>query len=102
MTLREAEAAAGFRAARPTYLPPGYRFLDNQVAVMHQGRRVILWLPFSNAVDTFSLFQRRVGAPAPPSPSGRSLTWTLTGFRFVLVGNLSPEQLRQIRDSVSF
>ncbi len=102
MAQRDAEKAAGFRAALPRYLPPGYRFLKNQVAVLHQGGKVILWLPFSNGADTFSIFQGTHGAAAPPPTEGRSLTWKLGNHSFVLVGSICAAEMKRVRDSVRF
>jgi len=102
MSQRAAEKAAGFRAALPGYLPPGYSLLKNQVAVLRQGGQVILWLPFSNGADTFSIFQRVLGSPGPPRTKGRSLTWNLRNHCFVLVGSISLDEMKRVRDSVSF
>jgi len=102
MSQRAAEKAAGFRAALPRYLPPGYSLLKDQVAVLEQGGKVILWVPFSNGADTFSIFQRLLGSPAPPPTKGRSLTWNLGNHSFVLVGSISVDQMKRVRDSLSF
>lgn len=102
VTLRVAEKSVGFRAAIPRYLPPGYQLQADRVPLPPQGKQVVLWLPFSNGVDTFSIFQRPVGAPAPPGTSGNSLEWRLGDFSFLLVGPLPPDEMKQIRDSVKF
>lgn len=102
MALLDAEKVVGFRALIPGYLPPGYRLQTNQVAVTRQGGRVILLLPFSNGVDTFTIFQWPHGAPVLPSRGGRSLNWNLGHFSFILVGALPQGEMKQVRDSVQF
>ncbi len=102
MKLPAAEKVVGFRALIPRYLPPGYRLQTSQVAVTRQGGQVILWLPFSNGVDTFSIFQRPLGAPPPAGRAGRSLSWHVGDFSFTLVGGLPQDEMKQVRDSVKF
>lgn len=97
MPLPRAQQRAGFEAALPDYLPPGYHFQKDRVAVLKIGGRKALWLSFSNGADTFSLFQRPGSGPADPLHRGRSVTWEDGGFRFTLMGPLSDEEMRQVR-----
>jgi len=100
MHLRAAERVCGFRAAMPRYVPPGYRLQRKQVAVTPQEGQTVLWLPFSNGVDTFSIFQRPLGMPSPPSSRWGSLQWNRGKFSFVLVGPLPINEMKRVRDSV--
>lgn len=100
MPLAKAEQRAGFRAVLPTYLPPGYRFQANSVAVIQLKGRNTLWLSFTNGVDTFSLFQGRGAAPVDTRRRGGALTWKDGGFHFTLVGPLSTAEMQRVRASI--
>ncbi|MGC9316533.1 MAG: LolA family protein [Armatimonadota bacterium] len=100
MPLAKAQQRVGFQAALPTYLPPGYHFQRDSAAVLEIGGRKALWLSFTNGADTFSLFQRPGSGPATPLHQGRSITWEDGGFRFILMGTLSDEEMRRVRASI--
>lgn len=100
ITLGEAEARAGFKAALPRYLPAGYNFQNNRVAVIPLKGQKVLWMTFSNGADTFSIFQRRHGVALAPRQSGRSMDWAAGKFSFTLVGQLGCEEMRKVRESV--
>lgn len=100
MPLNRAEQQAGFHAAIPSYMPPGFAFQRNRVAVIDVEGQRALWLPFSNGADTFSLFQRRGDGPSEPAMHGRSLIWHAGPYRFTLLGPLSEAEMRRIAGSV--
>ncbi len=100
MPLAQAEQRAGFRAVLPRYLPPGYRFQNDRVAVIEVGGQASLWLPFSNGADTFSLFQRPGRGLAGTLRRGRSITWQAGGFRFTLLGPLAAAEMQQVKASI--
>ncbi len=101
MTLAEAQARAGFQALLPQKLPAGYVLQDDQVAISRSGGQMVLWLPFSNGVDTFSIFE----SPAPladiPNHHDGVFTWQQDGLSVLLVGILSPQEVRQIQQSMT-
>lgn len=99
VSLEVAQKQAGFRAILPSYVPRGYSLERNSVAVTRHKDNFILWLPFSNGLDTFSIFQ----APRclkPPSGTARGQTWVRGKFCFTLVGPLSEEEIEKIRASM--
>jgi len=98
--LGEAETRAGFKAALPGYLPSGYSFEDNRVAVIPLKGQKVLWMTFSNGADTFSIFQRRHGVALQPRQSGRSMDWAAGDYSFTLVGQLSCVAMGKVRASV--
>jgi len=100
MTLAQAQAQIGYKPRLPTVLPPGFEFLADDVTVPEVGGQKVLWLRFSNGIDTFSLFER----PASPEtmrrlPAG-TVTWNHDGVNFTLVGPLTPEQFQRVRASI--
>jgi len=100
MTLADAQAKVGFRALVPARLPPGYVFQQDQVAVNDHRGQPLLWLPFTNGVDTFSLFQSPAPLQCETSVRSRVVTWTQGGYSFVLVGTLSNKEIRSIQRSM--
>lgn len=100
MPLAQAEQRAGFQAMLPEYLPPGYSFQNDRVAVIQLGGEAALWLPFSNGAETFSLFQRPGTGPRDTLRRGRSITWQAGGYRFTLLGPLSADEMQQVKASI--
>ena len=100
IALSEAETRAGFKAALPKYLPPGYSFEAKRVAVIPLKGRKVLWLTFSNGADTFSIFQRKRGVALAPRQSGRSMDWAAGAYSFTLVGQISCAEMNKVRESV--
>ncbi len=98
--LAEAEGRAGFAAVLPGYRPAGYSFQDQNVAVIPLKGKKALWLIFSNGADTFSLFQRSRGVQLPPREYGRSMDWSAGAYSFAIVGQLSCNEMRKVRDSI--
>lgn len=101
MSLTSAQQQVGFDAALPSYLPPGYVFHEDRVAVIEINKRKALWLTFSNGVETFSLFQRRACGPSDVRHRGRSVTWTSGDYCFTLMGALGRDEMRKVRSSIS-
>lgn len=100
MPLHEAEEKAGFDALVPGYLPPGYRFLDDQASVITVDGKPTLWLTFSNGADAFSLFQRPASGSMNPHWRDRSVTWQEANYRFTLMGSLASDQLMKVKSSI--
>ena len=100
MPLAQAEQRAGFRAVLPEYLPPGYRFQSDRVAVIQVGGQASLWLPFSNGADVFSLFQRPGAGPTDALRRGRSITWQAGDYRFTLLGPLTAGEMQRVKASI--
>ncbi len=98
--LQAAQKQAGFRAILPRHVPPGYQLEQDSVAVTRHKNQFILWLPFSNGLDTFSIFQ----APRclqPPRVVGHSGHWWVQGkYCFALVGSLPEEEIQKIKASM--
>ncbi len=91
MSLKSAEKLAGFTARQPGYIPPGYVFEGENVAVTTYQGKLTLWLTYTNGLDTFSLFQTRSGSGEQTSKPCRdkcAIQWCSYGRRFTLVGNL--------------
>lgn len=100
MTLNEAQERAGFKAVIPGYLPPGYSFHADHVAVIEAGGKPTIWLFFTNGADTFSLFQREASGSPGPIERERSITWQDGGFCFTLMGTLMAEEARKVKNSI--
>lgn len=83
----------------PSWLPPGYRLVEERVAVVRKRNREVLWLQFSNGLDTFSVFQ---GFRLPPDKQGPpgAVRWEYGPYTLVVVGKLSREQLEAMRKSL--
>jgi outer membrane lipoprotein-sorting protein len=93
--LREAQARAGFPIAVPEAegLPEGYKWSGEAFIIAYHGEPVV-WLRFSNGLDTISLFERRL-RPGPPPMMGPGrgrfpfLVWQQDPVQFVLIGPLA-------------
>jgi outer membrane lipoprotein-sorting protein len=100
LSLAKAEQQVGFSACLPTYLPSGFTFLHDEVAVNRQsptqGPR--LWLVFSNGVDRFSLFQSRQGCGG--SSRDGIACWQANGYHYTLIGNLAPGEITRLKASM--
>jgi outer membrane lipoprotein-sorting protein len=101
--LAEAQRRAGFKAILPPQLPAGFALLDNSVSVHQHKSQPVLYLRYTNGLDSFSIFQRKADPDwhPPASDSGRQRrgvqTWVTRGFHFTLVGRLQPEDVETIR-----
>lgn len=101
MPLAEAEEKTGFEAVLPAYLPPGYHFQHDRTTVIDTGGKPTIWLTFSNGADTFSLFQRRESDPSKAVERKRCVSWQLAGYRFTLMGTLTPDEAEKVRESIA-
>jgi outer membrane lipoprotein-sorting protein len=97
MTMGDAERAAGFAGVLPTYLPPGYSFDSDAVSVTQRQGRTVLWLTFSNGVDSFSLFESGVPPDMPRHVPRRVAVWTKGPYLFALVGRLPDDEASRIK-----
>ena len=100
VALAEAERQAGFAAKLPSYLPVGFELERNRVAVPRIKQHLVLWLPFSDGVDRFSLFQGPRTLRIPQVRGERGESWVVGDFCFVLTGSLPPEEVRKIKASM--
>ncbi len=100
MVLAEAEQRVGFKAKLPPYLPEGFALERDSVAVPRMRKHLVLWLPFSNGVDRFSLFQGPRSLEIGKGGKHRGESWTAGDFCFVLVGSLPTEEARKIKASM--
>lgn len=98
--LAEAEGRAGFKAVLPGYLPPGYTFQSDSVAVIPMHGRKVLWLEFSSGADSFSMFQRLRGVQIQSRQQGRCMEWSAGPYSFTLISSVSCDEMCKIRDSV--
>lgn len=94
--------SAGFKAARPSYLPKGYRLVG--VSCLSVNGCVSSHTRFSNGVNTISLFQHRSDAESPAtqlrSKVASVITWAREGMRFTLMGDISKAELQKMADSI--
>ncbi len=100
ISLAEAERKVGFSAVLPEYLPRGYSLQRDRANVIEVQGQKTLWLPFSNTMETLSLFQRRARSTGDVHQGSRSITWTDGGFCFTLMGPLSRTEMRRIKQSI--
>ena len=98
--LKRAQKEAGFRAILPRHIPGGYRFDRNSVAVTRHKDDYILWLLFSNGLDTFSIFQAPRCLQPAPGACAQGQSWVHGDFCFALVGPLSKEEIQKIKASM--
>jgi len=93
---------AGFKPAKPSYLPQGYKMLGMD-SMMVNGKTCV-HMQYSNGANTISLFQRAADGKSPgPQAGGKFtnvLTWVRGGVMFTLVGSISRAELQKIADSV--
>lgn len=98
MTLAEAQRPAGFAGVVPGYLPPSYVFEQDTVAVTNYQGKIVLWLTFTNGLDTFSLFESPCthGSPKPPTQHDCAVRWSNGTICFTLVGDLMSSDVENI------
>jgi len=103
--LADAQEQAGFEAIPPSRVPRGFELLDRSVCVHEHDGHPVLLLRYTNGLDSFSMFQRRLPPdwkPPEKQPGrhrGAARTWVFRSFHFTLVGRLKPEHVEMIRDS---
>jgi len=87
------------RPILPTWLPNGYRLVEDRIAVVRRHNRDILWIPFSNGAETFSLFQSFRLPPGHPGPP-KAARWDFGPYTLLVVGKLTPKELEAMRKSL--
>jgi len=100
MDIKQAERQAGFSAKLPQYIPEGYQLERSRVAVARMRGQLVLWLPFSNGVDRFSLFQGPRGLDMRTGPQRLGEYWVAGPFCFALVGSLPAEEVQKVKESI--
>lgn len=95
--LQQAEEWAGFDARIPDRLPPGYVFERDAVGVTRYEGKKTLWLTFTNGVDTFSIFEMPCSTDRQVRHGRMGTTqWAEDGLCFMLMGNLSKQDIKRI------
>ncbi len=99
---------APFTPGVPNYRPKGFQLKNAAIRKVKATEPPEIWLRFSNGLNDFSLFQKRLPNNAPsfpvrprplPGPRG-GLVWTKDGYLFTIVGELPEPELRRIAQSV--
>lgn len=104
LTIPQAQAQAGFPIQQPTYLPTGFRFQTSSVSDFRQQKLVAL--RYVNGLNVLSLFESPLGPRAAGQPTRINrprpgvLIMTQNGLRFILVGNLSNDEMEKVIISV--
>lgn len=104
LTLPQAQAQAGFTIQQPTYLPAGFHFQAASVSDFR--RKKLVALRYVNGLNVLSLFETSLGpraAAQPPQitrPRPGVLNLVQNGLRFILVGNLTPNEMEKVIISV--
>lgn len=103
---RRRENAPPWKPIVPSYLPAGY--IQTGVSSMELRDRRGAHLKFSDGLNTISLFETRAEHGSDDHPRvqekqnfSRELHWSAAGWEFVLVADLSPDELKHIADSVA-
>jgi len=104
-TIAQAQATGGFPVREPAYLPLGFRFQSASVAD-YRGKKLVT-LRYVNGLNTLSLFEtpqaRERGNPKPmlaPHPRRSVAQAFQAGLRLILVGNLVPDEMQRVLDSL--
>ncbi len=94
--LQEAARTLGMRPLLPTRLPDGYRLIEDRVTVVRHGSQAALGMPFSNGVETFTIFQSR-SLPRNARPRAHAVRWDVDGYTLLVVGHLDDDDLSMIK-----
>lgn len=93
----------GFRPILPQYVPAGYVFAGAHVIGADGAKAVHLM--YFDGLSTISLFEEptrsrgRTGW-APGGPGAHALSWTSGNLSLTLIGDILPQELVQMRDSM--
>jgi outer membrane lipoprotein-sorting protein len=99
---------APFTPGVPIYRPKGFQLKNAAIRKVKTAEPPEIWLRFSDGLNDFSLFQKRLphNAPSLPvrprplqGPRG-GLVWAKDGYLFTIVGELPEPELRRIAQSV--
>ena len=95
----------GFKPGYPRYLPPGYVFSGTDV--INVGNLPGAHLRYSDGLNTISLFQAPAEAFGGEQPFAswewhfaQVITWRKGDMAYAAVGDIDPEQLRKMADSM--
>ncbi|MCD6350932.1 MAG: hypothetical protein J7M26_02335, partial [Armatimonadetes bacterium] len=99
MPLEKAEEIAGMKALVPRYVPPGFVFLRDKVAVIQRGGRAALWLMFQGPGKSFSIFQSR-RLPPGGKPAQAVARWDAGPYTLLVVGDISSAEAEKVRRSL--
>ena len=98
-------APLGFRPSYPRYLPPGYVFSGTDVISISKFPGA--HLRYSDGLNTISLFQAPAKAFGSEQPfaswewhCAQVVTWRKGDMAYAVVGDIDPEQVRRIADSM--
>jgi outer membrane lipoprotein-sorting protein len=104
LTLPQAQAAAGFPIQQPTYLPTGFHFQTASVSDFR--RQKLVALRYVNGLSVLSVFETPLAPRAAERPGEIKyprpgvLIMTQSGLRFLVVGNLSRNEMEKVIISV--
>jgi outer membrane lipoprotein-sorting protein len=99
---------APFTPGVPLYRPKGFQLQNAAIRKVKAAEPSEIWLRYSDGLNGFSVFQRRLphNAPSLPvrprplqGPRG-GLVWAKDGYLFTIVGELPEPELRRIAQSV--
>ena len=96
----------GFTPMQPAYLPQGFTY--QSAMLMPANHQKILELTYENALVVLSIFEQpspvRVGKPPAPdefkSPRQGVMTARFNGYKYVVIGTLPEDVMRQIIQSM--
>jgi outer membrane lipoprotein-sorting protein len=95
-----------FKPAYPRYLPAGYVFVGTDVIRM--GKHCAAHLRYSDGLNTISVFQAPGAAFAQQEPFAnvglsfaQVIAWRGGGLAYAIVGDVNPEELRRMADSIT-
>jgi outer membrane lipoprotein-sorting protein len=97
--LAEAARRLGIQPLLPRKLPDSFRLLEDRVTIVRRGKHEALWMPFSNGVETFSIFQSRT-LPRNAQPPAHSVRWDVGAYTLLIVGHLEASELAVIKASL--
>lgn len=106
--MRALQSNAPFTPAVPRYRPQGFQLQNAAIRKVKTNEPPEIWLRYSDGLNGFSVFQRRLPSNASPLsvkprplPTLRSgLVWTKDGYLFTIVGELPEPELRRIAQSI--
>ncbi|MCS6862990.1 MAG: MucB/RseB C-terminal domain-containing protein, partial [Abditibacteriales bacterium] len=106
--MKALRSSAPFAPGVPAYRPGGFQLQNAAIRKVKAHEPPEIWLRYSDGLNGFSVFQRRLSPNAPslplrprPLPGPRSgLVWAQDGYLFTVVGELPEPELRRIAHSV--
>lgn len=106
--MKALQTNAPFTPGVPLYRPKGFQLKNAAIRKVKAAEPPEIWLRFSDGLNDFSLFQKRLpfnalSFPVKPRPlqgPRGGLVWTKDGYLFTLVGELPASELHRIAQSV--